>query len=120
MKNNRPLQPDRTFVQGETMSLHKRSLKSRPVNKVTFRLPRQAAPEARQVFLVGDFNDWDPSATPMTRLKSGDFKVTLDLAPGRQYQFKYLIDGQAWENDWEADGYVPSSIAPTENSLVIV
>ena len=55
------------------MSLEKRNLKSRPITKVTFRLPPSAAPDAEKVHLVGDFNDWRTDATPMTRLKNGEF-----------------------------------------------
>ncbi len=53
------------------MSLEKRCLKTRPVTKVTFRLPPAAAPDADMVHLVGDFNEWCTDATPMTRLKNG-------------------------------------------------
>jgi len=102
------------------MSLEKRSLKSRPVTKVTFRLPAAAVSEADAVHLVGDFNDWNPRATPMDRLKNGDRKVTLDLERGREYQFRYLIDGVVWENDWEADRYAPSGISSADNSVVVV
>ena len=102
------------------MSLTKQCLKSKPVTKVTFRLPPEAAHEAKTVFLVGDFNDWNPKANSMTRLKNGEFKVTLDLEAGRDYSFRYLIEGQEWENDWAADGYVPSGIAGAENSVVRV
>ena len=61
------------------MSLKKQYLKSRPVCKVTFRLGKEAALEARQVHLVGDFNDWQTDETPMKRLKNGEFSVTVDL-----------------------------------------
>ncbi|MFW5901749.1 MAG: isoamylase early set domain-containing protein [Thermodesulfobacteriota bacterium] len=102
------------------MSLKKQYLKSRPVCKVTFRLGRQAASEAERVHLVGDFNKWQTDETPMKRLKSGDFSVTLDLPVNQSYQFRYLIDQNVWENDWEADQYVPSGIAANENSVVVV
>jgi 1,4-alpha-glucan branching enzyme len=102
------------------MSLEKKYLKTRPVGKVTFRLPPAAAPEATKVHLVGDFNDWNPEATPMARLKSGEFKVSLDLEKGREYRFRYLIGDDTWENDWEADKYVPSGLAAVENSVVVV
>jgi len=102
------------------MSLAKRPLKTRPVSKVTFRLPAEAAPDTDQVYLVGEFNAWDPSATPMQRLRSGEFKVTLDLERGRRYEFRYLIGQENWENDWEADAYVPSGISGSDNSVVVV
>jgi len=102
------------------VSLKKRYLKSKPVCKVTFELPRKAAPAAERVGLAGDFNGWDPQVTPLTRKKSGDFNVTLELASGREYQFRYVIDGQTWENDWQADRYAPSEIPGVENSVVAV
>ncbi|MEN8007648.1 MAG: isoamylase early set domain-containing protein [Candidatus Krumholzibacteriota bacterium] len=94
-------------------------MKSRPVTKVTFRLPKAAALEADMVHLVGDFNNWSIDATPMTRLKNGEFKVCLDLETGREYCFRYLIGEETWENDWEADKYVPSGVAAEENSVVV-
>lgn len=102
------------------MPLQKRYLKSRDVSKVTFRLPKDAAPKAVKVALVGDFNDWSPTATPMTRLKNGEFKVTLDLETGHEYSFRYLIEDDVWENDWAADKYVPCGFPGEENSVVVV
>jgi 1,4-alpha-glucan branching enzyme len=102
------------------MSLEKRCLKSRPVTKVTFRLPSEAAQDADKVFLVGDFNDWRTDATPMTRLKSGEFKVSVDLETGREYAFRYLIGENTWENDWDADKYAPAGVTAEDNSVVVV
>ena len=102
------------------MSLQKRYLKSRPMSKVTFRLPAAAVPEGSQVNLVGDFNDWDPELTPMEQLKSGEYKVTLDLPVDQDYAFRYLINGQRWENDWDADRYAPAGLGTEENSVVTV
>ncbi|MCU7554008.1 isoamylase early set domain-containing protein [Alteromonas sp. ASW11-19] len=102
------------------MSLKKQYLKSKPVCKVTFRLPAQAAKDASSAILVGDFNGWDLSSTPMRRLKNGDFTQTVNLEANNEYQFRYVLDGKAWENDWEADGYKPSPVSLEENSVVRV
>ena len=45
------------------MSVKKKFLKSKPICKVSFRLPKEEAGGAETVHLVGDFNDWDSSAT---------------------------------------------------------
>jgi 1,4-alpha-glucan branching enzyme len=87
------------------------------VCKVTFRLPKETAPNAKTVHLVGEFNNWD-TTTPMRRLKNGAFTVTLDLETGRAYQFRYLVDGTDWENDQQADGYAPSPYPGTQNSVI--
>jgi 1,4-alpha-glucan branching enzyme len=102
------------------MGPQKRYLKTKNVSKVTFSLPSEAAREAQTVYLVGDFNGWDAEASPMSRLKNGEFKITLDLEPGREYEYRYLIDGRVWENDWAADQYRPAGIAGAENSVVAV
>jgi len=102
------------------MSVRKRYLKTRPVGKVTFRLPADDAGDAKSVALVGDFNEWDPGATPMKRLHNGEFTVTVDLDTGREYQFRYLVEERIWTNDGEADGYQPSGFPDAENSVVIV
>lgn len=94
----------------------KEYLKSRPVCKVTFALPE--AITAETVHLVGDFNDWNEIATPMKKLKSGRFTLTLDLEKGREYQFRYLVNGAEWHNDWNADKYVPNPFSG-DNSVVI-
>lgn len=76
--------------------------------------------EARTVHVVGEFNNWDVYATPMKRLKNGSFTVTINLEQGREYQFRYLIDEMSWENDWDADKYLPSHFGNCENSVVVV
>lgn len=101
------------------LGIKKQCLKSRPICKVTFTLPGEAAPRARQVTIVGDFNGWDEGANPLRKLKSGNFTATLELEKGRQYRFRYLIDGERWENDWCADRYVPNPHG-TEDSVVVV
>lgn len=96
--------------------LKKRFLKSGVV-KVEFTLPDAIAAEAESAFLVGDFNNWDEQATPMTKFKNGKFKVTLSLEANRDYQFRYLVDGNQWHNDWEADRYMANPFSG-DNSVV--
>jgi 1,4-alpha-glucan branching enzyme len=100
------------------MGLRKRFLKSKPVCKVTFELPADNAGTAGAIHLVGEFNDWNTAVTPLSRLKNGQHKVTIDLATGRDYQFRYLVDDTSWINDPEADGYVPSGFPGIDNSVV--
>jgi len=101
------------------MAIKKQYLKSKPVAKVTLSLPLDAAPEAKDVKVVGDFTGWK-SGKKMKKLKSGEYKVTVDLPVNHSYQFRYLIDGKSWENDWEADAYVNNGISAEDNSVVYV
>ncbi len=97
----------------------KQYLKGGSKCKVTFRLPKDAAPNAQNVTIVGDFNKWNTTKTQMNRLKSGDFLITLELRCKREYKFRYLIDGNRWENDWCADKYIPNNFG-SDDSVVIV
>jgi 1,4-alpha-glucan branching enzyme len=85
-------------------------LKREPIDRkgqvrVTFELPSD--PWVERVNLVGEFNDWDTTSTPMARERADvNWKVTVELAAGRCYRFRYLVDGEKWLNDWHADDYV--------------
>ena len=102
------------------MTINKRYFKTKPSCTVTFRLPKGDAGAAEKACLVGEFNEWQTAATPMQRLKDGSFKATVDLEPGRDYQFRYLLDDQTWVNDAEAEEFVPTQFHDAENSVVRV
>lgn len=51
------------------------------------------APEARQVSIVGDFNQWNPGATPMRRMPDGRWMGSLELTHG-YHQYQFLVDGR--------------------------
>jgi 1,4-alpha-glucan branching enzyme len=83
--------------------------------RVTFSLPKAVSAESASV--CGEFNEW--STTPLRKYKDGHFAVTLDLPIGRNYRYRYLLDGARWENDWEADFYTPNEFGG-EDSVVQV
>lgn len=95
--------------------LTKRFFKSKPTCRVTFELPKGI--EARKANLVGEFNGWDTSATPLKKTK-GIWKVSLVLESDREYQFRYFVNGSEWHNDEAADKYVPNNI-DGDNSVVV-
>lgn len=100
------------------MALTKKFLKSKPICKVTFRIPKKANNGAKKACICGDFNDWKKNSDKMKQLKDGSFTTTLDLETGKEYSFRYLLDGKIWVNDWAADKYVPSGMGAEENSVV--
>ena len=85
--------------------------------RVTFDLPPEV--NATNAALCGEFNHWSPTANIMNARKDGRFSTTVSLQAGRTYRFRYLLDGEKWENDWKADAYVPNDFG-TEDSLVKV
>lgn len=85
--------------------------------RVTFKLPAEV--EASTVALCGEFNDWNPDTNPMKQLKDGSYSVTVSLDADNSYRFRYLLDGERWENDWEADSYLPNDHG-SDDSVVTV
>jgi 1,4-alpha-glucan branching enzyme len=84
---------------------------------VTFQLPEQVEAK-KEACVVGEFNNWDENANPMRKTK-GTWKTTLKLDAGKEYQFRYLVDGQSWYNDDSADKYVSNNI-DGENSVLVI
>jgi hemerythrin superfamily protein len=80
----------------------------------TFRLAPDVV--AGSVCVVGEFNDWSHTATPMDRDEEG-FVARVALRTGRAYRFRYLIDGERWENDWAADAYVPNEFGGDDSVI---
>ena len=101
------------------IGVKKQYLKTGNVCNVTFRLPQEAAPDATVVTVVGEFNDWSLSDTPMKKLKNGSYTATVKLPCGNEYKFRYLIDSNRWENDWSADEYMPNAFGG-DDSLIKV
>jgi 1,4-alpha-glucan branching enzyme len=77
----------------------------------TFIFP--ARPEVREVFLAGEFNEWDPTVHRMVRRK-GAFRRRLTL-PAGEYRYKFVVDGE-WTTDPDAEA-VPNGLG-TMDSLV--
>lgn len=98
------------------MGIKKQFLKSKPVCKVTFTVP---AEEAKNVAVVGTFNEWNAEATPLKKLKNGSFKGTVDLETENSYEFRYVVDGN-YINEEEADAFAWNDFAGTENSVLSI
>jgi hypothetical protein len=80
-------------------------------------------PAAASVSVVGDFNDWDPSADPLVRASAGGlWAVTLPLLPGR-HRYAFVVDGRRWLPDPGApraagdDFDTPSSVVTVGGDL---
>jgi 1,4-alpha-glucan branching enzyme len=94
----------------------KRTAKANTVN-VTFTLPAHV--QAESVALCGDFNDWLAETIKLARNGDGTWHAIVPLERGRTYRYRYLLDGQRWENAWDAADYIPNPYG-TEDSVVVV
>ena len=84
--------------------------------RVTFELPANVW--ADTVHLVGSFNDWNRTSHPLRQQRNGGWETTIDLPAGHEFQFRYLLNGTEWHNDWAADKYVRNEFG-SDNSVVI-
>ncbi|MCP4250158.1 MAG: hypothetical protein GY778_24205, partial [bacterium] len=80
---------------------------------------RSHLPEAKQVQIAGDFNDWMPHTLPMNRddRTGGDYVAKLHLPTGR-YRYRLVIDGR-WSHD-AANPHVETNEYGELNSIVEV
>ncbi len=75
------------------------------------------APEAKEAFLVGDFNDWNTKKHPMKRDKRGDWEKIVMLPPGT-YEYKFLVDGEWW-NDPRNQAFSQNCFGTQNNVMTI-
>ena len=83
---------------------------------VAFTLPADV--DADSVALCGDFNDWSAEATALARGDDGSWQVSIPLEPDRSYRYRYLLDGERWENG-QADRYEPNPYGGVDSVIVV-
>ena len=100
------------------MSIKKEYLNDYSKCRVTFILPRGIGKNAKKAQVVGEFNRWTHSATPMKKLKNGTFVAIIELPIYKEYQFRYLLDNKVWMNDSDADRFVLTPFGDSENCVL--
>jgi hypothetical protein len=83
---------------------------------VVFSLPAET--RADRVALCGEFNDWSLESISLARGDDRAWRVTVPLAPGT-YRYKFLLDGETWENGTDADRYEENAYG-TQDSVIVV
>jgi pyruvate/2-oxoglutarate dehydrogenase complex dihydrolipoamide acyltransferase (E2) component len=87
--------------------------------QVTLNLPKAAVESAKTVVALGDFNNWNvTNAISLKKQKDGSFQTTIELEAGKEYQYRFLVNGETWVNAWDAPKYVATPFG-SENSVVI-
>jgi 1,4-alpha-glucan branching enzyme len=97
-----------------TSKTTKKSAKKKTVPSTEFSLH---APNVNEVYLAGDFNNWQPDAKNyrLRKFKGDIWKKMLPLKPGR-YEYQFVVDGQWW-CDPKNDNRVTNQYC-TENSVL--
>ena len=74
-------------------------------------------PMPETVFIAGAFNDWNPCSHQLTCSETGEWEITLDLAPGT-YEYKLIIDGE-WMADPTCEDKVPDPFGSYNSVLKV-
>lgn len=77
--------------------IKKANLRNDGMVRVTFSLP--AAEPAGAVSVVGDFNNWDPSAHPLRLRANRTRSASVTVPMGSTLRFRYLAEGGLWFDD---------------------
>ncbi len=76
------------------------------------------APQAKEVSLVGDFNEWNAKKHMMKKGNQGKWEKTVVVKPGT-YEYKYVVDGK-WQEDTEQPRSLLNSFGTYNNVLTVV
>lgn len=93
-------------LRSESPMLSKSYAKNGKTCKVTFKIPAELGAESGAV--LGEFNDWQSEANLLTKRKDGSLSTTISLEAGKEYRFRYFLDGKTWMNDEAPDSFAPN------------
>lgn len=94
--------------------LTKRFFKTKDEVEVTFEYPGE---NANEVALLCEANNWEPIPMKKARKAGSPFRVKVRLPKDGEFSFRYLLDGERWDNDHAADAYRPNEHGE-DNSIV--
>ena len=65
------------------------------------------APQARSVYLAGDFNSWNGEAYRLNREgRDGTWEIKVPLEKGKVYVYNFVLDGTTWIADPAVDATI--------------
>ena len=114
------------IIRGKLGSARFMSLQISPIEPIAKRFPALEAqeivltffePEARYVYVAGNFNNWHTDSTPLTNRGEGEWIVRLLLRSGR-YEYRFVVDGR-WSEDPQASERTMNPYGDF-NSVVVV
>lgn len=100
--------------------MKKELIKNQAIYAVTFHY--NAIPEnpVHSVVVLGDFNEWSlENGFELKANKNGDFEGKFKIPAGRDYHFRYLVNGNRWANEKDADRFEASPLHPHIDNSVL-
>jgi hypothetical protein len=101
------------IYEGDVTMIKKRFFKTKDEVEVTFEYEESEG--VNSVTLVSEHNNWQPLEMP--KLKRGTFQIKERLPKNGRFQFRYLVNGEIWLNDEDADDHVLNEHG-SQNSVV--
>ncbi|HED05237.1 MAG TPA: glycoside hydrolase family 13 [Ignavibacteria bacterium] len=103
------------------MAIIRKYIKNKNTYKITFTLPDYLEKAFDSASVVGDFNNWDSEVNKMKKNKrTGLYSTIVELEAGREYRFRYVVNGNIWLNDPDADMFEPTSFGDSENCVLLL
>jgi 1,4-alpha-glucan branching enzyme len=70
-----------------------------------------------EVKVAGNFNAWNPDATPLKNAGGGEWVIRLLLRSG-QYEYRFVVDGR-WREDPQVPQHVPNPYGALNSVLAL-
>ena len=105
------------------MTIKKQFLKSKPEVKVTFEIEKKDAENATSISLLSEHNQWQ--AVELKQLKSGKFKVAVNVSTEKLSSFQYIFEATNSDNQKvmllpaDADAYVDNGMTDGGQNAVL-
>ena len=74
---------------------------------------------ASSVTVIGDFNNWQATATPMRRIEQGQPWTAVAMIPPGRHQYAFLVDGTRWVADPRAPSAADADFGKPGSILLV-
>ena len=89
--------------------------------EITFSYPAEAMQGATEIFLLGDFNNWNiEEAIKFEYAMDGFYRAVAYLEEGQTYNYRFLLDNGRWVNDHNAQGYIVIPELYIDNCVITI
>ena len=79
------------------VTIQKSTIRKDSKVRLTFTMP--AIDGCSCLYLVGKFDEWNESVYRLQRTDYGTWSLTLELEPGREFQYRFRTNDGTWLND---------------------
>jgi 1,4-alpha-glucan branching enzyme len=100
----------------ERTLIHKTPNQERGLVELTFAVAAGSFPGT--IYVVGDFNGWDPEATPLEDHEDEWLQARVTVPSDGRFAFRYRTGDGRWFNDEGADDYEPNEFGGSNGVIL--